>query len=171
MRWPCKTIPSQCCYYVADLISQLTSLKCLGDVLDHAHKAGLSLKELVSQQGSEAPGSPLHSLIHVIVDNAPAAHGVRATGLDRGIATIPLVGIDVPFHSSYLKAGVSSFRRHLYEKIPPTAVDLDRLVGKYVPNLTAAPLEISRAYFETVLQLTGSKIVDEVIQRVSLPQP
>jgi fatty acid synthase subunit beta len=30
--------------------------------------------------------------------------------LDRGFATIPLPGIDVPFHSRYLWAGVLPFR-------------------------------------------------------------
>jgi fatty acid synthase subunit alpha, fungi type len=37
----------------------------------------------------------------------------RAEGfikLDRGFATIPLPGIDVPFHSRYLWAGVMPFR-------------------------------------------------------------
>jgi fatty acid synthase subunit beta len=146
----------------------LRALRCLGDVLDHAHKAKLSLEELVSHHGSEASESPLQILIRTIAEKVPTSQSIKATGLDRGIATIPLVGIDVPFHSSYLKAGVSSFRRHLYEKIPQTALDLDRLVGKYLPNLTAAPFEISRAYFETVLQLTGSEVVGDVIQKVSL---
>jgi len=30
--------------------------------------------------------------------------------LERGFATIPLLGIDVPFHSRYLWAGVMPFR-------------------------------------------------------------
>jgi hypothetical protein len=37
----------------------------------------------------------------------------KATGyitLERGFATIPLPGIDVPFHSRYLWAGVMPFR-------------------------------------------------------------
>lgn len=37
----------------------------------------------------------------------------QATGhivLERGFATIPLPGIDVPFHSRYLWAGVMPFR-------------------------------------------------------------
>lgn len=138
--------------------------------MDHAHKARLSLKELVAQDelaAAEGTESPLQTLISSIIDKSPAASSIKLAGLERGVATIPLPGIDVPFHSSYLKAGVSSFRRHLYDAIPQTAVDLDRLVGKYVPNLTATPFEISRPYFESVLELTGSKIVGDVIQRVS----
>lgn len=80
---------------------------------------------------------------------------------------MPLTGIDVPFHSSYLQPGVSSFRRHLLEKIPRDAVRLDRLLGKYVPNLTATPFDITRAYFEAVWKLTGSTVVGDVVDRVS----
>ena len=41
----------------------------------------------------------------------------KATGyitLERGFATIPLPGIDVPFHSRYLWAGVMPFRACKY---------------------------------------------------------
>jgi hypothetical protein len=38
--------------------------------------------------------------------------------LDRGFATIPLPGIDVPFHSRYLWAGVMPFRACAFECIP-----------------------------------------------------
>ena len=55
--------------------------------------------------------------------------------LERGFATIPLPGIDVPFHSRYLWPGVLSFRNYLYKKIDPTQLNPDRLEGKYVPNL------------------------------------
>jgi fatty acid synthase subunit beta, fungi type len=148
------------------LISQqLCALKCLSDVLDHAHKNKISLQALVSDAAAASPESELRRLIRTAAKDVRQEQ-LRATGLERGIATIPLAGIDVPFHSSYLKAGVASFRRHLYEKISQTSLDLDRLIGKYVPNLTAAPFEISRAYFETVSQLTGSKVVGDVIQRV-----
>ncbi|KAG9238188.1 fatty acid synthase [Amylocarpus encephaloides] len=144
----------------------LLALKVLGDVLDHTHKAKISLEELVSQSGESGSAEfPLHSFIRSIVDKTLAPQDIKATGLQRGIATIPLVGIDVPFHSSYLHTGVSSFRRHLYEKIPQNSLDLDRLVGKYIPNLTAEPFEISRAYFKTVLGLTGSKVVGDMVQR------
>jgi fatty acid synthase subunit alpha, fungi type len=42
--------------------------------------------------------------------------------LERGFATIPLPGIDVPFHSRYLWAGVMPFRAcklfHLFYLLP-----------------------------------------------------
>lgn len=58
-----------------------------------------------------------------------------AVVLERGYATIPLPGIDVPFHSRYLWPGVLSFRNYLIKKIDPLQLNPDRLVGKYIPNL------------------------------------
>jgi hypothetical protein len=55
-------------------------------------------------------------MLQDIVDNSfevakkqKAAQGGYIT-LERGIATIPLPGIDVPFHSRYLWAGLLPFR-------------------------------------------------------------
>jgi fatty acid synthase subunit alpha len=41
--------------------------------------------------------------------------------LERGFATIPLPGIDVPFHSRYLWAGVMPFRACMYNVCLPDA--------------------------------------------------
>lgn len=56
-----------------------------------------------------------------IIDNCFAKADAlrRTTGhitLERGFATIPLPGIDVPFHSRYLWAGVMPFRACKYWK-------------------------------------------------------
>ena len=55
-------------------------------------------------------------MLQDIIDNSfevakeqKAAQGGYIT-LERGVATIPLPGIDVPFHSRYLWAGVLPFR-------------------------------------------------------------
>ncbi|KAJ1735055.1 fatty acid synthase alpha subunit Lsd1, partial [Coemansia biformis] len=76
--------------------------------------------------------------------------------LQRTKATIPIPGIDVPFHSSLLHAGVWSFRKMLQSKIKPQQVSISRLCGRYIPNLTARPFDIGREYLEAVLALTGS---------------
>lgn len=55
--------------------------------------------------------------------------------LERGFSTIPLPGIDVPFHSRYLWPGVMAFRNYLVKKIDPLQLNPDRLEGKYIPNL------------------------------------
>ncbi|KAJ2358459.1 fatty acid synthase alpha subunit Lsd1 [Coemansia sp. RSA 2618] len=75
--------------------------------------------------------------------------------LERTRATIPVPGIDVPFHSSLLRAGTHAFRKLLLGKIKHVAVD--RLHGRYIPNLTAQPFAVTRAYVKLVLQLTQSE--------------
>lgn len=45
-----------------------------------------------------------------------AANGEHPT-LQRGVATIPLPGVDVPFHSQFLLGGVPSFRKVLQRSI------------------------------------------------------
>ncbi|MCJ1389647.1 beta subunit of fatty acid synthetase [Xylographa bjoerkii] len=83
--------------------------------------------------------------------------------LKRGVSTVPLQGIDVPFHSSYLMPGVDSFRHVLERYIQRENVCVKRLAGKYIPNLTARPFEVSRDYFEEVERLTGSAVVGRVL--------
>lgn len=83
--------------------------------------------------------------------------------LERGLATIPLKGIDVPFHSTFLRSGVKPFRSFLLKKINRTTIDPGKLVGKYIPNVTAKPFEISRAYFEEVYRLTNSPRIGHVL--------
>ena len=83
--------------------------------------------------------------------------------LQRGFATIPLKGIDVPFHSTFLRSGVKPFRSFLLKKINKTSIDPGKLIGKYIPNVTAKPFEISKAYFEEVYKLTNSPRIGNVL--------
>ncbi|KAJ2095905.1 fatty acid synthase alpha subunit Lsd1, partial [Coemansia sp. S100] len=80
----------------------------------------------------------------------------QAFELQRTHATIPLLGIDVPFHSSLLYDGVWSFRKMLQTKIKPEHVDVTRLRHRYIPNLTASAFDTTREYIQRVLRLTGS---------------
>ena len=89
--------------------------------------------------------------------------------LTRGSATIPLQGIDVPFHSTYLKSGVPAFRRYLRKHIPEPRLETNRLVGKYIPNLTAQPFEVSKSYFENMEKMTGSLVLKAVLDIVREP--
>ncbi|GMF15411.1 unnamed protein product [Phytophthora lilii] len=61
----------------------------------------------------------------------------RPFTMARGLATIPLVGIDVPFHSRELLGGVPSFRALLRTKFDPLVLErqLPLLVNRYTPNL------------------------------------
>ncbi|KAI5956395.1 FAS1 [Candida jiufengensis] len=83
--------------------------------------------------------------------------------LERGFAVIPLKGISVPFHSSYLMSGVKPFQRFLCKKIPKSSIKPHDLIGKYIPNLTAKPFELTKEYFENVYELTKSEKIKKII--------
>ena len=101
--------------------------------------------------------------------------------LERGFATIPLPGIDVPFHSRYLWAGVMPFRAckslflwwlidshkvfaDLGKKINPLHLNPDMLVGRYIPNLIAKPFEVTKEYAQVIYDQTSSPRLDKVLR-------
>lgn len=83
--------------------------------------------------------------------------------LQRGLATIPLRGIDVPFHSTFLRSGVKPFRSFLMKKILKSSIDPSKLIGKYIPNVTAKPFALTKEYFEDVYKLTNSPRIGQVL--------
>ena len=72
----------------------------------------------------------------------------------RAFVTVP--GIDVPFHSSVLRPGVPAFAEKLDELLP-AELDLDALVGRYVPNLVARPFELSDDFIEAIRRQAPSE--------------
>ncbi|POW22592.1 hypothetical protein PSHT_01075 [Puccinia striiformis] len=72
------------------------------------------------------------------------------------ISSIPLPGIDIPFHSRYLWAGVMPFRAYLSKKLNPAHMNPELLIDKYILNLTAQPFQISKAYTERIYQQANS---------------
>ncbi|KAJ6134376.1 Acyl transferase/acyl hydrolase/lysophospholipase [Penicillium sp. IBT 18751x] len=131
---------------------QIHALHCLTVVLNHLH-ANKSLPDSPGQIAALVE----RQISQVAQTNPPAE-------LIRGCATIPLRGIDVPFHSSSLLPGVAGFRRCLLDLIDSHALDLKCLVGRYIPNLTARPFELTKAYFELVYKLTGSMALESVLR-------
>ncbi|KAF9648674.1 fatty acid synthase [Thelephora ganbajun] len=85
--------------------------------------------------------------------------------LEQGFATIPLPGIDVPFHSRYLWAGVMPFRAYLGKKINPLHLNPDMLVGRYIPNLIAKPFEVTKEYAQIIYDQTSSPRLDKVLRK------
>ncbi|KAJ2750540.1 fatty acid synthase alpha subunit Lsd1, partial [Coemansia pectinata] len=85
----------------------------------------------------------------------------------RGRATIPLPGIDVPFHSSKLFSGVDEFRSLLQEMVQPENIDYSALHLRYIPNLTAVPFEVSQQYFSLVHSITKSPVAASVLDKWS----
>ncbi|KAJ2908359.1 fatty acid synthase alpha subunit Lsd1, partial [Coemansia aciculifera] len=85
----------------------------------------------------------------------------------RGRATIPLSGIDVPFHSGQLLSDVNEFRMLLQEKVQPENIDYSALHRRYIPNLTAVPFEVSCEYFSLVHSITQSPVAASVLEEWS----
>jgi len=92
---------------------------------------------------------------------ALAAKAYAASGgnlaIARGKATIPLAGIDVPFHSRQIRGGVPAFRAVLHSMIKVEAVPVAALVGKYIPNVMAEVFSLDTAWIESVQKQTGSE--------------
>ncbi|KAF2031179.1 fatty acid synthase [Setomelanomma holmii] len=84
--------------------------------------------------------------------------------LHRGLTTIPLTGIDVPFHSSYLRPRMEAFRSLLEDCLDSNSLAPENLIGRYIPNVTGTPFKIDRSYFETVLSITESERIQDVVR-------
>ncbi|WP_448855839.1 fatty acid synthase subunit beta domain-containing protein [Corynebacterium camporealensis] len=91
--------------------------------------------------------------------------GIRALVNDATSTTpraaIMVPGIDVPFHSSVLRDGVPAFADKLDELLP-NELDLDALVGRYIPNLVAQPFELTQDFVDTVAPLAPSGKLDNL---------
>lgn len=125
----------------------LRALTCLGDVMDYSAKnQKLSPGDMAALVASRAAA---------ITDQMP--------GLKRGVATIPLEGIDVPFHSSFLLPKMPAFRRVLQQYIEPGAIDSRRLVGKYISNVTGKPFDVSYEGVSSLQELTGSIVLEKLM--------
>ncbi|KAL8788551.1 MAG: hypothetical protein Q9213_001624 [Squamulea squamosa] len=84
--------------------------------------------------------------------------------LERTKAAIPLQGIDVPFHSTLLRSGVGSFRTAIKDAIKEEDVDVQRLVQRYIPNVTGKPFEITKQYIQEAARQTGSPELRRILQ-------
>ena len=70
-------------------------------------------------------------------------------------AYIEVPGIDVPFHSRLLVKGVDDFRDTL-ESVFPKTIDPQRLIGRYIPNLTATSFRLEREFVQEILDVVDS---------------
>ncbi|KAF8312438.1 fatty acid synthase, partial [Clavulina sp. PMI_390] len=144
----------------------LVALQTLTNVLNYLKKENIDIQKLTKSFTLEK----IKEMLTEIVDNCfevakkqEAAQGGHLT-LERGIATIPLPGIDVPFHSRYLWAGVMPFRAYLSKKINSAHLNPDLLINKYIPNLIAKPFQVTKEYAQIIYDQTMSPRLDKVIK-------
>ncbi|CDK24222.1 unnamed protein product [Kuraishia capsulata CBS 1993] len=145
--------------YVA--AGDLRALDTLSNVLNVFKLQKIDIVKLQEMMPLEKVAEHLTEIVEEVSKKSIAKP--QPIDLERGFACIPLKGISVPFHSSYLRSGVKPFQRFMNKKIPKSAVKPANLIGKYIPNLTAKPFEITKEYFEEVYQLTGSEKIKAVL--------
>ncbi|KAJ2413423.1 fatty acid synthase alpha subunit Lsd1 [Coemansia sp. RSA 2530] len=129
-------------YVVAGTRAQLA---LLGRVLDEVARLGVN----------PAGDGPCHVAQTIVGLVAGGGCGSEVT---RTRATIPIPGIDVPFHSSHLLPGADFFRKCIIRMARPTDSDCSLLRNRYVPNLTAVPFAATREYFQLMVDQTGSPV-------------
>jgi fatty acid synthase subunit beta len=125
----------------------LTNLQTLTDVCNELFSGAAALASLPALIEKHVGANSTKTILNV----------------ERGKATIPLPGIDVPFHSSFLRPNLPAFREVLERNIRVEDLDPDKLVGRYVPNVTARPFDVSREAFEYAYQVTGSERLKDVL--------
>lgn len=140
----------------------LRALDCMTNVLNVLKMQKIDIHELMQQMSLEDVKEHLVDIIKEVRKKTDAKP--KPIELERGFAVIPLKGIDVPFHSTFLRSGVKPFRSFLLKKINKTSIDPAKLIGKYIPNVTAKPFEISKDYFEEVYKLTNSPRIAKVLE-------
>ncbi|KAA8642645.1 uncharacterized protein ATNIH1004_011590 [Aspergillus tanneri] len=142
----------------------LRALDCLSAVMGEVKQRPQDFQDVLQAE------RPLDEIRDCVLSTVrQCASGIRAKPLpielQRGVATVPLRGIDVPFHSSFLAPGIAAFRACLHQYIDKDKLDADKLVGKYIPNLTARPFDVSEEYFRDVFRLTKSPIIAKILSR------
>ena len=140
---------------------QLRALDTLTNVTNYLKSQNIDIQSLMQSMSLEEVKSHLVQIIRECVKQTETKP--KPIELQRGFATIPLKGIDVPFHSTFLRSGVKPFRSFLLKKINRTTIDPSKLVGKYIPNVTAKPFALTKDYFEEVYRLTNSPRIANVL--------
>jgi fatty acid synthase subunit beta, fungi type len=139
----------------------LRALDTLTGVTNYLKAQKIDIQQLMQTLSLEDVKAHLVEIIRECAKQTEAKP--KPLDLQRGFATIPLKGIDVPFHSTFLRSGVKPFRSFLLKKINKTTIDPSKLIGKYIPNVTARPFELTKEYFEDVYRLTSSPRIGHVL--------
>ncbi|KAE8442931.1 hypothetical protein EG329_002535 [Mollisiaceae sp. DMI_Dod_QoI] len=145
----------------------LQNLYVMGEILNHISKAA-NRAELVSEalSSDEPCDTELGDLIATFVAQSNKLR--RPLQLARGVATIPLKGIDVPFHSTHLRPGVVSYRKFLEQRITEENIHPDRLAGRWVPNVMAKPFSLQDDYLKEAFRLTQSPVLKEMLEGITV---
>ncbi|CAD6952845.1 unnamed protein product, partial [Tilletia caries] len=135
---------------------ELVTLLTTTNVLNFIKIKKIDLPQLLKQMTTEEVREKLTEIVKEIFAAAVEEEKKGTIQLQRGFATIPLAGIDVPFHSRYLTGGVTPLRAYLSKRINVENISPDNLRLHCISNLVAAPFETTKAYAELVFNQTDS---------------
>lgn len=93
---------------------------------------------------------------------ADSARRAEEYGGKRPCMMVP--GVDVPFHSTRLRAGVPEFAATLDELLPEK-INVDVLEHRYIPNLVARPFELTADFLRAILEVAPSQYVADLVER------
>ncbi|OBZ72637.1 Fatty acid synthase subunit beta [Grifola frondosa] len=145
---------------------ELVALQTMTNVLNYLKMEKIDIPKLTEMFTVDQVKEMLGEIVDSCFTRAKEQQATEGyIKLERGFATIPLPGIDVPFHSRYLWAGVMPFRAYLSKKINAAHLNPDTLVGKYVPNLVAKPFQVSKDYAQLIYDQTLSPRLDKVLRK------
>ncbi|KAE8185882.1 hypothetical protein CF336_g7220, partial [Tilletia laevis] len=142
-------------------ISPTFTEAALHEVIEAVSRVFITIKKidlpgLLKQMTTEEVREKLTEIVKEIFAAAVEDEKKGTIQLQRGFATIPLAGIDVPFHSRYLTGGVTPLRAYLSKRINVENISPDNLRLHCISNLVAAPFETTKAYAELVFNQTDS---------------
>ncbi|KAH9957667.1 hypothetical protein BC827DRAFT_1377997 [Russula dissimulans] len=149
LKMHCKTLPSE-------LKRVDTTLRAYSTRLTSPSRA--KVKEMLKGIVNDCYESALEK---------PETGGYITLERASGLATVPLSGIDAPFHSCYPWSGVMPFCAYLSKKIHADLLDPSLLNGVYIPDLVASPFAVHKAYAEPIYNRALSPRLSE---RLTHPQ-
>jgi fatty acid synthase subunit beta len=85
--------------------------------------------------------------------------------LRRTHFSTPLRGVDVPFHSSFLRPGIEAYRDFLLANLTKDSVKPEKLIGRWIPNVTGHAFRVTKEDFKEVQRLSNSDILRGVLER------
>ncbi|ETS77641.1 hypothetical protein PFICI_09703 [Pestalotiopsis fici W106-1] len=138
------------------------NLHCLTEILNAAAVQKIKPASIQEFLGSSEPeGTTVGKIIAQSI--AQSKQLPLDVELRRGKATIPLAGIEVPFHSSRLEPGVPTWRAFLRDRIVVEDIRPERLVGSFIPNVVGKPFSLDSSFVQEVAHITQSPILERIV--------
>ncbi|KAJ4422983.1 putative PKS/NRPS-like protein biosynthetic cluster [Gnomoniopsis sp. IMI 355080] len=68
-----------------------------------------------------------------------------------------------PLIAKALNECIETYRSYLAEKINKEHIDPEKLVGRYIPNLTGKPFSLEKSFVQEIANMTGSKPLEKLL--------